>query len=69
MTKQLEIEPDDERFLVYSQQFDEYGLQDRKDDEAYTPICFCPWCGTRLPSRFSPDEPDNSVRQSGGGRA
>jgi len=57
MTKQFEIEPDDERLISYSEQFDEYGVRDRKDREVYTPICFCPWCGTRLRSRFMPEEP------------
>jgi hypothetical protein len=45
MWKQFEIEPDDERLIFYQEEHQEYGLIDRKDPRAYTPIAFCPWCG------------------------
>ena len=56
MEKQFEIEPDNERLVWYSEEHDEYGLRDRKEDHTYTPISFCPWCGMRLPGRHSPDQ-------------
>jgi hypothetical protein len=60
MTEHLWNEPDDERLIVFSEAFNEYGLQDRKNNDAYTPICYCPWCGTKLPGRFEPDSPSST---------
>jgi hypothetical protein len=57
MTKHFEIESDDERLVVYCEDQHTYGLQDRKVKNCYTPISFCPWCGTSLPSCLPPDEP------------
>jgi hypothetical protein len=57
MEEQFEIEREEERLVSYSKEQDEFGLRDRKDDEIYTPISFCPWCGTSLTGRLSPDHP------------
>jgi hypothetical protein len=57
MEKQFAIEPEEERLVSYSEKRAEFGLRDRKDGEIYTPISFCPWCGTRLPSRLPPEHP------------
>jgi len=59
MTEHLENESADEALVFYSAAQNAYGLPDRKDDIAYTPISYCPWCGTRLPSLdgITPDEP------------
>jgi hypothetical protein len=64
MTEHLEYESNDERLIVYSERFNQYGLQDRKDQDAYTPISFCPWCGKLLPSNLScePDKPFDADR-------
>ncbi len=35
--------------VVYSSEFDEYGLPVRDGGESQIQIQFCPWCGTRLP--------------------
>jgi hypothetical protein len=40
--KQLEIESDEEQLISYFEKGNEYGLNDRVDPSAYTPITFCP---------------------------
>ena len=53
MREQFEVESDDERLIFYQEEFREYGLIDRTDSQAYTPIAFCPWCGKDiLSARF-----------------
>lgn len=42
MTVHLEIESDDERLVVYCEDRDTYGLQDRKDQSCYTPNFLLP---------------------------
>jgi len=37
--------------LSYSSRFDEYGLRIHDGGSSSVVISFCPWCGTRLPSR------------------
>jgi len=61
MEKQFEIERDDERLIVRWPVIGEvldYGLPDRKEKDTYIPICFCPWCGSQLRSRFNPVTPN-----------
>lgn len=62
MTKQFEIESDDERLIVFVEGLELYGLLDRKDHSGCIPIGFCPWCGARLPlpSQFESDTPFES---------
>jgi hypothetical protein len=60
MWKQFEVDSDDERLIFFQKEFGEYGLLDRKDLRAYTPIAFCPWCGKDiLSARFKALEANN----------
>ena len=50
-----QVESDDERFadpdvlVWYSEQLDEYGIIVHDGGSSTVEICFCPWCGTKLP--------------------
>ncbi len=62
MTAEVEADPAYEQQVAYDENFNEYGLRDRFDPSLRTPIRFCPWCGTRLPTTLStpPDVPFNA---------
>lgn len=38
-----------DHLIVYSRQFDEYGILIHDGGSSYCVIQYCPWCGTRFP--------------------
>ena len=63
MEMAIQIDLDDERQVVRDDLNGFYGLPHRKEEGVYTPICFCPWCGSRIPSLHLPAKPypDNGI--------
>jgi len=40
--------------VIYTPEFDEYGIPYRDGGASMQTISFCPWCGTRLPESKRP---------------
>lgn len=41
---------DPDKIIFYSSMFDEYGIAIQDGGESYIEICYCPWCGRKLPA-------------------
>ena len=39
----------EKKFVFYSRRFDEYLLPSSNSTESGILLCFCPWCGNKLP--------------------